>query len=110
MAKKTKSIRKSFRLTEEESKRYAQLAEEKGVSESELFRFLLSQKPKEYPELRIMIRELITEVNHIGVNVNQITKNYNSGFYSQQDKACMIAYLQKIYRRLDEVVGIIGNM
>lgn len=30
------------------------------------------QKPNDYPEIRILLRELINEVNHIGININQM--------------------------------------
>ena len=45
-----------------------------GMTDSDYMRFLLSQKPEDYPEIRQMLSELINEVNHIGNNINQIAR------------------------------------
>ena len=110
MAVKRKAITKSFRLTEEDAREFSHLAEEQGMNESELLRILIRQKPKDYPEIRILLRKLIVEVNRIGTNVNQITHNYNSGFYTLEDKRMLNAYMQKLNDRMDEAVREIGNL
>lgn len=70
---------------------------------------MIKQKPNDYPEIRILLKELINEVNHIGVNINQIVKNYNSGFYSDTEKNSLFAYMQKLNRLLSEAVKQLGD-
>ena len=60
-------------------------AEKLNMTESEYLRFMISQKPTDYPERRIILRELINEVIHIGTNINQIVHN-KSGLYLETDK------------------------
>ena len=79
------------------------------MSESAYLRWLLSQKPKDYPQIRQLLKSLINEVNHIGVNINQIVKSYNSGFYRQEDKELLTAYLKKLNTEVAEVVRQLGN-
>ena len=55
------------------------------------------------------MKSLINEVNHIGVNINQIVKSYNSGFYRQEDKELLTAYLKKLNTAVAEVVRQLGN-
>lgn len=57
-------------MTEKEAEKLRLDAEQRGIKESEYIRLLLSQKPNDYPEIRIMLRELINEVNAIGNNIN----------------------------------------
>ena len=78
MAGDKKTVVKPFRMTEKEAEKLRQDAEQRGIKESEYIRLLLSQKPNDYPEIRIMLRELINEVNAIGNNINQITRTHNS--------------------------------
>ena len=63
MAIEKKTIVKPFRMTEKEATQLKQMAKKKGLKESEYIRLLLSQKPNDYPELRILLRELINEDN-----------------------------------------------
>lgn len=65
-------------MTVQEAEQLRLDAEKRGLKESAYIRLLLSQKPNDYPEIRIMLRELINEVNAIGNNINQITRNHNS--------------------------------
>ena len=77
---------KKFRLSPREASMLADKAQQANMTESEYLRLMISQKPNDYPEIRILLRELINEVNHIGININQIVHNYNSGIYSEDDK------------------------
>ncbi len=104
-----KTVRKTVRMTPSESKALQARAKERHQSEADYMRFLLSQKPNDYPEIRKLIKDLINEVNHIGVNINQIVKNNNAEFYNQDDKNRLFAYLKKMNRLLSEVVMQLGN-
>lgn len=107
MAEKT--VMETFRLSREEKKLLCEKAKEKGMSESKYLRFLISQKPNDYPEIRVLIRNLINEVNHIGVNINQIVKNYNASLYSKEDKEKLFIYMRKLNVLLKKVVDMLGD-
>ena len=109
MAGDKKTVVKPFRMTEKEAEKLHLDAEQRGIKESEYIRLLLSQKPNDYPEIRIMLRELINEVNAIGNNINQITRNHNSKLYSEEDRQLLSAYMKKLNLLVKEAVETIGN-
>lgn len=109
MAGEKKSVVKPFRMTEKEAGQLKTEAERRGMKESEYIRLLLSQKPNDYPEIRVLLRELINEVNAIGNNINQITRNYNSGLYREVDRELLSAYMKKLNLLVKEAVEKIGN-
>ena len=84
-------------------------AKESDMNEAEYLRLLISQKPNDYPEIRKLIKELINEVNHIGVNINQIVHHHNYELYSKEDREQLIAYMKKLNKSVKEVVVIIGD-
>ena len=87
----------------------AKKACDNGMNEAEYIRLLISQKPNDYPEVRKILKELINEVNRIGININQIVFNSNAGLYSKEDKTQLIAYMRKLNQKVDEAVVKIGN-
>ena len=103
MAAEKKDIIKPFRLTQQEADRLKKQAQESGLKESEYIRLLLSQKPNDYPEIRILLKELISEVNAIGNNINQITKNHNSKLYRTEDREFLCAYMKKLNLTVREI-------
>ena len=109
MADKVHCIKKTLRLTPEESKMLAVKAKESDMNEAEYLRLLISQKPNDYPEIRKLIKELINEVNHVGVNINQIVHHHNYELYSKEDREQLIAYMKKLNKSVKEVVVIIGD-
>ena len=90
------SLRKAYRLTEEQNAELQEKVGELGMTESEFIRLLITQRPKDYPEIRQMLNGLINEVNRIGVNINEIVHNNNSVLYSDSDKTRLMAYMQKL--------------
>ncbi len=109
MADKVHCVRKTLRLMPEEAKMLAKKACDNGMNEAEYIRLLISQKPNDYPEVRKILKELINEVNRIGININQIVFNNNAGLYSKEDKTQLIAYMRKLNQKIDEAVVKIGN-
>ena len=69
-----------------------------GMCEADYLRLLITQKPNDYPEIRILLKDLINEVNAIGNNINQITRNYNSKLYRTEDRELLSAYMKKTQR------------
>ena len=107
MADKTTTV--SFRMNEAERKLLHERASEFDMSESTYLRFLITQKPNDYPEVRQLLKETINEINHIGTNINQIVKNHNSTFYKKEDKIKLTAYMQRIDETLQKVVKALGS-
>ena len=103
------SIRKAYRLTEEQDAELREKAMQAGLSESEYMRLLISDKPKDYPEIRAMLDKLIYEVNKIGVNINEIVYNNNSMLYKDSDKQRLMAYMHKLNETVKGSVRDIGN-
>lgn len=109
MADSIHCIRKTLRLMPKEAKELAERAEEAGLCEADYLRLLITQKPNDYPEIRKLIRELINEVNAIGNNINQITRNHNSKLYQESDRELLSAYMKKLNLLIKEVVDQFGN-
>ncbi len=102
-------LRKAYRLTKEQDEELKRKVGELGMTESEFIRLLITQKPKDYPEIRQMLTGLIREVNRIGVNINEIVHNNNSMLYSDSDKSRLFAYMLKLNEKLNKVVDDIGD-
>lgn len=102
-------VRKTLRLMPEEAKELAEKSKSVHMNEAEYIRFLIRQKPSDYPEIRKLIKELINEVNRIGININQIAFHNNAELYSKKDKEQLMAYMQKLNHSVNEVVVKIGN-
>jgi hypothetical protein len=109
MADSIHCVRKTLRLMPEEAKLLAEKSKAAGMNEADYLRLLISQKPNDYPEVRKLLKNLINEVNRIGININQIVFNNNSELYSKEDKIQLTAYMRKLNRLVDEAVKQIGN-
>ena len=60
-----KKIVLTFRVSEQERDEIRRQAKANKMTESAYLRLLVSQKPKDYPEVRTLLRSLSNEVNHI---------------------------------------------
>ena len=63
MADSIHSVRKTLRLMPGEAKELSEKAGAAGMCEADYLRLLITQKPNDYPEIRILLKELINEVN-----------------------------------------------
>ena len=109
MADTVHCVRKTLRLMPDEAKVLAKIAKDNGMNEAEYLRFRIRQKPKDYPDIRKLLKELINEVNRIGININQIVFNSNAQMYSKKDKEQLVAYMKKLNQSVSEAVVKIGN-
>jgi len=109
MAKRVHSETKLLRMTPQEAKMLSEKSKMVGMDESAYLRLLISQKPNDYPEIRIQLKQIINEVNRIGVNINQIVFHSNAGLYSVEDKNQLIAYMRKLNTTVNEAVKQNGN-
>ena len=103
------NLRKAYRLTGEQNAELQEKVAELGMTESEFIRLLITQRPKDYPEIRAMLNSLINEVNRIGVNINEIVHNNNSILYSDTDKSRLMAYMQRLNEMVSKAVVDIGD-
>ncbi len=109
MADSIHCVKKTLRLMPKEAQLLSQKAKGSGMCEADYLRLLISQKPNDYPEIRILLRDLINEVNAIGNNINQITRNYNSKLYRLEDRELLLAYMKKLNLLVKEAVAKLGN-
>lgn len=109
MAGRQHSVQKILRMTPEEATVLEEKAKNAGMTSSAYLRLLIRQKPNDYPEIRKLLRDLINEVNRVGININQITFSHNAELYSEADKQNLIAYMRKLNLKVAEVVNLIGN-
>ena len=96
MADSIHCVRKTLRLMPKEAAQLSEKAKAAGMCEADYLRLLITQKPNDYPEIRVLLRKLINEVNAIGNNINQITRNHNSHIYRREDKELLTAYMKKL--------------
>ena len=101
-----KTVKVSFRLTEDESVYIQNLARDSGKSTSEIIRQLIKNarenkstafEPKEH---FLLNKQLIYEINRIGNNINQIAKNNNSHYYTPNEKEKLLEMMDEIERLL----------
>lgn len=105
----TKDVVKHYRMTREDAKTFHEKAEQAGMTEAEYFRLLITQQPSDYPEIRNGLKDLVNEVNRIGVNVNEIVYHHNAALYSQADKERLYAYMRKLNETVKKAVKEIGD-
>lgn len=110
MADSIHSVRKTLRLMPGEAKELSEKAVAAGMCEADYLRLLITQKPNDYPEIRILLKELINEVNAVGNNINQITRNYNSKLYRTEDREFLCACMKKLNMTVREAADKIGSM
>lgn len=102
---KKMSCRKEIRLSSEELEELTRKAKERGLSDSQYLRMLITNRPRDYPELLEALQNLTNEINHIGININQIAKNNNSGLYHESDKKRLYIYMKQIKEAVMHVVS-----
>lgn len=102
--------RVEIRLTEQEK---ALLKKKAGKQDmSKYIRDILFEKqgnrkmipPERLLALEECLRQLKKEVNHIGVNINQIVKNHNSKFYSSAEKRKLFALMEEVSQKMERII------
>lgn len=108
-----KKYRKEIRLSERDKKLLLDgatvYANGRAIDESEYLRYLIDNghllldQKKPFMVQDLDMRQLINEVNKIGVSINQISKNNNSGNYQEMDKEKLDYYMKKIMELLTTI-------
>lgn len=96
--------RKEIRLSSEELEELQKQAAEMGVTDSQFLRMLITNRPRDYPAIRQELQRLNNEINHIGVNINQITHNNNSRLYSETDKHRLYVLMKRLKDPMQQVI------
>ena len=91
-----------MRLTEEERLHLDQLAQESGLSRSNVVRACLEQTEIR-PHQPAEIGDLYREINRIGVNINQIARSVNAGIATAEDARYGLHLLDRVYDLMYEV-------
>lgn len=87
-----------------------QCADKAGKSMSEHLRdLILTQEARTNPFIRKELAALRHEINKIGVNINQIVKNNNSGLYREADKKSLEENMEAIMERMESFQEKIRN-
>ena len=79
-------------------------ADREGVKESQYLRMLITNRPRDDPDIRDEIARLSNEINHIGVNINQIAHRVNSGIYQEEDRHRLYVFLGQVKGLLKELI------
>lgn len=103
--KETMKYRKEIRLTYGELEELQRQAAQMGVTESQYLRMLITNRPRDYPGIRQELQRLNNEINHIGVNINQITHNNNSRLYSEEDKHRLYVFMKNLKDLMQQLVA-----
>lgn len=96
--------RKEIRLSQAELEELQNGAKEMGVTDSQYIRTLLTNRPRDYPVIRQEFARLNNEINHIGVNINQIVHNNNSQLYSEEDKHRLYVLMKRLKDMMQAVI------
>ena len=103
MKKETMKCRKEIRLYRWELEELQKQAEKMGLSDSQYLRMLITNRPRDYPEIRKVMERMKQEINRIGVNINQITHNNKRVLYSREDKHRLYVFLKQIKTLVSQV-------
>jgi pilus assembly protein TadC len=103
MARPHKDAFLSVRMTAKERCRLDALCRASGLSISSFIRSCLDGvqiRPREPTE----IRELYTEINRIGNNINQIARSVNAGIATPEDARQALFLLRQVHELMERIV------
>lgn len=103
MKKETMKCRKESQAVLMGAGRVTKTGRKDGVSDSQYLRMQITNRPRDYPEIRKELERMNQEINRIGVNINQITHNNNSALYSREDKHRLYVFLKQIKTLVSQV-------
>lgn len=96
-----------LRLTLRQKKLLQKKAEDSKVTASAFLRGCINDpnvKAASFEDIKVR-KDLIREVNAIGNNINQIAKNVNGGFYSENEKRKLFALMQKLTKDVESILN-----
>ena len=109
MSDEIRDITKLIRLNKKEYRLILENAKEVDLNFSAYARMMLLKQAKMNPEYKRLLSKLITEVNYIGHNINQIVRNNNSGLYKKSDKEKLMELMRLINQKIDLLIKQNGD-
>ena len=104
-----REIKISFRVSEEENNYLRKIAtspDSSGRNYKDMSEFirstLLEKSGYESSMLKLQLRDLLFEINKVGVNVNQIAKKYNSNLGSHKDIQNVLEYQMNLCKMVEQ--------
>lgn len=91
-----------LRLTASEAQKLHADAKRCGLSRSAYLRRLIKKTPIKVRPTEA-IRDLYTEINRIGNNINQIARSVNAGIASPETAAQAVFLMRKVYDLMEKV-------
>ena len=106
MANRKRSKQIVVRLSDEEYQKYIEQVEKSNLTQNEFFVKCITKK-------KIIVvdglKETLTELKKIGVNLNQISKNLNSGIFQNADKE-LKAIKEEFAKVSDKIIDILKGV
>ena len=109
MSDEIRDITKLIRLNKKEYRLILENAKEVDLNFSAYARMMLLKQAKMNPEYKRLLSKLITEVNYIGHNINQIVRNNNSGLYKKSDKEKLMELMRLINQKINLLIKQNGD-
>ena len=109
MSDEIRDITKLIRLNKKEYRLILENAKEVDLNFSAYARMMLLKQAKMNLEYKRLLSKLITEVNYIGHNINQIVRNNNSGLYKKSDKEKLMELMRLINQKIDLLIKQNGD-
>jgi hypothetical protein len=109
LEEQTRDIVKKIRMSSKEYKVVVENANSLKMNFSAYARMMLLKQAKMNPEYKRLLSKLITEVNYIGHNINQIVRNNNSGLYKKSDKEKLMELMRLINQKIDLLIKQNGD-
>lgn len=99
MANRSRNKQIVLRLSDEEYQKYMEQVEKSKLTQNEFFVRCISKKKIIVVE---GLKETLTELKKIGVNINQISKNLNSGIFQSADKE--LKEVKEIFAKVNDTM------
>lgn len=93
-----------FRLTDSDREKLFKNAENAGTTASEYLRGIIHNRSPARREDYILIKELINSINAVGNNINQIAKNFNSGFFDESEKKELVKLMEELVGNTEQII------
>ncbi|MGF6990421.1 uncharacterized protein Yka (UPF0111/DUF47 family) [Lachnospiraceae bacterium PM6-15] len=113
MSKKISELK--IRISPEEKSLLIKKASEKQKSEtpniSQHVRYLIKSENKIVSDnTEILLSELQNQIRRVGNNINQITRYFHSGFFSESEKEKLISLMENISENVEKGQEQINNL
>lgn len=104
MGRDKKNLQFNLRLTAADKSRLEKNSSKAGITASEYVRKCIRNQTPATREDFMMMKSLINEINAIGNNLNQIARNFNSGFFDESEKKQLISLMEELIKNTGEII------